>query len=44
MKPVDYRNRSSEQSAFSKRGKVIEVNCEYPIFQNDKHVAVYNQI
>ena len=34
MKPADYRNRSSEQSAFSKRSKVIEVNCEYLIFQN----------
>ena len=44
MKPADYRNRGSEQLAFSERSKVIEVFCDYPHFQNDKQVDVNNQI
>ena len=44
MKPADYRNRGSEQLAFSKRSKVIEVFCDYPHFQNDKQLAVNNQL
>ena len=44
MKPADYRDRGSEQSAFSKRSKVIEVFCDYPHFQIDKQLAVNNQL
>ena len=44
MKLADYRDRGSEQLAFSKRSKVIEVFCDYPHFQNDKQLAVNNQL